>query len=123
MAVVKWGYCGALEERSLCDSFYVTQEQDGNAEKESAETNVDDGQYDGVEAVGPVEEGVHPAEPEGETRAGRYDAMMLDGYGEVIEVLSRGVEVAMGARVRSITCSATYQSGKRGSMSRAHGSF
>ena len=139
MAVVKWGFCGALEERSLCDAFGVTvakeeegdEASDGDDDDEEEEEEDDDEVPTSVgraaaDASRPVLEEAgaakaalalvaetaaedDPEAPEDQW-AGMYDAMMLDGYGEVIEVLSRGVNVATAARVRSITSSSSPSS-------------
>ena len=84
MAVVKWGNCGSLDERSLCDSFGVTvAPAEAEDEDEDEAPNVV-----GSAAVALPEEvaaGAGAAEVdtnEGgrEYGPGRYDAMMLDGY-------------------------------------------
>ena len=181
MAVVKWGFCGALEERSLCDAFGVTvaKEEDedeainsdeGDEEEEVAATGSTThltvgsavwlkkdpsvhgtviGKANGYWAVrlggagsgrdettkkfrhwdlqwsrqeqlaadralatsakvrttagGGAVPGV--VVEEANQWPGMYDAMMLNGYGEVIEVLSRGVKIATGARVQTIAYS------------------
>jgi hypothetical protein len=116
LAVVKWGYCGPLEQISLCDAFGVTstfgfdyeQEHEKPAYDSEIATSTDasgsssEEQLPETGAESHAESAAATQGPEPWVRQGMYDAMMLDGYGEVIDILSAGVPVAMNAKVESI---------------------
>ena len=125
LAVVKWGYCGPLEQMSLCDAFGVTSTFGFDYDEHETETlSYDSEAANSTDASSLVSEeqlakaaskahaqSTAAESPESWVRQGMYDAMMLDGYGEVIDILSVGVPVAMNAKVESITLD---NSGRRG---------
>ena len=126
LAVVKWGYCGPLESRSLCDAFDVTStfgfEWEAEADDKTAEMSTesssssDEAPEEGratrsaaaaaeAKAAAAAEaSAAAEAEPEDPWAVGQgmYDAMMLNGYGEVISILSKDVPVALRAPVTKI---------------------
>lgn len=123
LAVVKWGYCGPLEQMSLCDAFGVTSTFGFDYDEHETENHIETSSYASEaarstdassssaaaeqppKAVSKAHAQSTAAEsrPESWVRQGMYDAMMLDGYGEVIDILSAGVPVAMNAKVESIS--------------------
>lgn len=120
LAVVKWGYCGPLEQISLCDAFGVTstfgfdyeQEKDAPVyESEAATLTKHSSSSSDEPPLASVAE-VHSESTEPWIRQGMYDAMMLDGYGEVIDILSAGVPVAMNSKVELISLDNRGRRGK-----------
>jgi hypothetical protein len=137
LAVVKWGYCGPLEKMSLCDAFgvmstfgfdYEEQEEDESSPQPTAYDSEAATTTDSHDSASSSSDELPPDADDNATasaaaaastvesgawvRQGMYDAMLLDGYGEVIDILSAGVPVAMNAQVEAIKLDSRGRRGK-----------